>query len=569
MPLRTSWMLLVALALPAHLLADEPRDPFRFVPRQAEVVVRVERPRALLDTVLADPLVQEAYRLTGVREAYDSTNFRRLYQLLAHVEKVLGTDRYDLLDAVAGEGIVVAGRFSTPGALLIVQSRDPVLLERFVGLAFDLAEKEIARQEGKVRIERKKVDGIDTFRFDKFKGALVDGALLISSDDAVLRKAIDVKSGDRLAGSKEFREARQGVPATARAWAWLDLEAVRKLPGFKTGFEAGTQDPNVTFLFGGLVDLVKRAPHVTAYMAQEGTNWHLAIGMPRGREGMGGVAKMLVPEGEAASLPLLTPPGTLASSSYYLDLGAMWRHRRDIFNSKQADAMDKAEKDLASGPLLGTKLGKLFEQMGNHHRVVVATQRKPPYTKRPPAQVPAFALVVDMRDPNFGKAANLFLRGYGLVGVVASKGTVKMSEQEHAGQKLLCFRFPEDKPFAGDTNGIRFAFDPCFAVVDDQAIFSSTSELARDLVDELKKTTGPAQPATWRTQLLAHGGAEAIRANEDQALTQMILNSALPPGAARDELRRVIDLVEKLGSLRFEINYGSRDFHYDVIWQRK
>jgi hypothetical protein len=388
----------------------------------------------------------------------------------------------------------------------------------------------------------------------------------------VIRKAIDVargKSDERLSDTKEFQTIRASFPRNAYAWAWLDLEAVRKLPGFKTGFEAGTQDPNLTILFGGLIDLIKRSPHVTAQVAREGTGYHLTIGMPRGREGMGGVSKMILPESEAGSLPLLSPPGTLVSASYFFDLGRLWQHRRDIFNAKQADAMDTTEKDLAAGPLLGTRLGKLFEQLGNHHRVVVAAQRKPPYTTRPPAQIPAFALVADMRDPNFGKSINLFLRGYGLIGVVASKGTVKMSEEEYAGQKLLRFRFPEDKPFAGDTNGIRFAFDPCFAIVDDQAIFSSTSELARDLVDELKKTTGPAHPASWRTELLARGGAEAIRANEDQALTQMILNSALPPGAARDELRRVIDLVEKLGSLRFEINYGSRDFHYDVIWQRK
>ena len=50
-------------------------------------------------------------------------------------------------------------------------------------------------------------------------------------------------------------------------------------------------------------------------------------------------------------------------------------------------------------------------------------------------------------------------------------------------------------------------------------------------------------------------------------MTQLILTQALPPGAAREEVRKIIALVERLGTLGFEINYGQNDFRFDVKWQ--
>src|SRR5262249_33992215 len=37
--------------------------------------------------------------------------------------------------------------------------------------------------------------------------------------------------------------------------------------------------------------------------------------------------------------------------------------------------------------------------------------------------------------------------------------------------------------------------------------------------------------------------------------------------AAREEVRKIIALVERLGTLGFEINYGKSDFTFDVRWQ--
>ena len=101
-------------------------------------------------------------------------------------------------------------------------------------------------------------------------------------------------------------------------------------------------------------------------------------------------------------------------------------------------------------------------------------------------------------------------------------------------------------------------------------VVSSTVELARDLIDELKQGTREvASPATMRTTLFAQGVAAGLRASEDQLLTQVILGQALAPDSARKEIRAIIGLVERLGRLNFEINYNLNDFRFDILWQRK
>jgi hypothetical protein len=571
MPSPTTFLVCLALLFPASARADGPKDPLRFVPKQAEVVAKIESPRALLEAIEKHELVQEALKISGIRELYDSTNQRRLYQLIAYFEKELGKNKYELLDALTGGGVVVAGKFSSPaGVMVAVQTQDEQLLKRFVKMLHELAEKELARLEVKEPIRKTTYDGIETYRFGPVNAALVDGAVILASEDKILKTALDQHLGKQakepLSDVPAFQEGRKSIPAGAHVWTWLNLEAVKQLPNFKTGFEAGSQDPNVMILFGGLIDVIKRSPYVSASISQEKSDWQVRVRMPRGREGMSGISKMVVPQNDAGSLPLLQPPRTLASISYFMDLGQFWEHREKIFNKKQVEELDKAEKQ--SGKFLGgVKLGTLLQQSGNHHRVVFASPEKSPYKTPPTTKIPSFAVVLDTRDPQFAKSMNFILRGVALIGTFASKSGLKLVEEEHAGCKMVCYYFPEDKSFEGDPNGIRFNFSPCFVPVGDQLVMSSTVELGKDLIDELKRgSKSQSQPATMRTQLYASGAARALRDTEEQVMTQLILTQALPPAAAREEVRKIIALVERLGTLGFEINYGQNDFRFDVKW---
>src|SRR4029077_16035083 len=147
---------------------------------------------------------------------------------------------------------------------------------------------------------------------------------------------------------------------------------------------------------------------------------------------------------------------------------------------------------------------------------------------------------------------------------------LNLKEESYKGCDMVSYFFSETKKVEGDAANVRFNFSPTYVAVGDQFVVSATAELARDMIDVLQAEKKPkASKASMQTKLFASGFADIARANEDAALTQLILAQALPPTTAKNELRAILDLVDRLGSLRLEINYGQNDFRYDILWEPK
>src|SRR5262245_2878094 len=90
--------------------AEAPPDPLRLIPEQADLFIKFEKPRQLVDSLLNLEFVKQLQTLEAFQELYDSTNARRLYQLIAYFEKELGGRWPDVLDRLAGGGIVIAAK---------------------------------------------------------------------------------------------------------------------------------------------------------------------------------------------------------------------------------------------------------------------------------------------------------------------------------------------------------------------------------------------------------------------------------------------------------------------------
>src|SRR5262249_2952426 len=84
----------LALAPAAPGWAAAPPHALRLVPDHAALLVKIEQPRRLVESVLNLDLVKEVYNIEAVREFYDSTNARRFFQLVTYFEKQLGVSRF-------------------------------------------------------------------------------------------------------------------------------------------------------------------------------------------------------------------------------------------------------------------------------------------------------------------------------------------------------------------------------------------------------------------------------------------------------------------------------------------
>lgn len=571
-PLRHTLCTLACLALlPVGSRADAPADPLRLVPEQADLFLKVEQPRQLLETFTTLDLFKQLQTLDAVKELYDSTNYRRFLQLVAHFEKQLGTQWPDALDRLAGGGVLAVQFGPDPApALVVIQGKDEALLKKFAPLILQVIEQELARQESKDKLEKGEYRKIETYRIGKdFHAAVAGSAILLSNKDQVLEAALDrhldggKKSLANVAAVAEGHKLLGGAPL---AWAWLNLESARKQEGAKDVFAKPNDNAVLTVLFGGLLDVAGRAPFLCAGFYHDKDTFRLSFRMPRGREGL--PAEMVLhvpPTGEAGSRPLLEPKDVVFSTSFYLDAAKLWEHRAKLLNAQPAKDLEAFDEN-SGRYLAGSKLSGLLKQAAPYHRFVVAHQAKRGYKTAPKLQLPAFAYVLEMRDPDdFSRSVESILRATALLGAF-SEFKLRLVEEKHGDLEIVGYRFPENVKVKDDVNDLRFNFSPCFVRVGNQFVASSTLELCHELIDLLEKEAKDkpkSSPAANRARMYAEGGVEALKAFEDQLVTQAILGQAVPADEARQQVKTLLGLVRQLGVLHIETHYGEKDFRYD------
>jgi hypothetical protein len=561
-----------ALALAACARADAPPSPLRLVPDQADFVVQVHQPRRLVETATSSDLLKQVRTLDAFKEFFDSTNYRRFYQLVAYVEKELGMPWPQLLDRLAGGGMalgVKAGSDPAP-SLLVIQGSDEELTKKFARLALEVIQQERARQESKDRIERATYRNVEVVGVGKeFRAAQIGSTILISNNDQAMKRALDLHAGGKgsLAESKSLAEAQKLVPAGALATAWLSMENVRRPPEAAATFRPAPRDnQGLTVLFGGLLDVAGRAPFLAAGLYREKDDLLLTVRAPAGRDGMGPDAAVHVPpHGAVGTLPLLEPRGVLFSGSYYYDVGKFWDDRAKLFPDNQVKQFEEFDKN--SGRFLaGNKFSTLLTQAGPRQRLVVVNQPKVPYKVTPKQSIPAFAVVAEMRKPDeFARSLDTVLRGAALLAGTQVK--FKLVEEKHAGCDIVGYRFDEDAPFKQDVNDVRFNFSPCYVRVGDQFIAASTLELGRELVDLLQneqKAAPKGSPAASRDRLYGTGGAELLKVFEPQLIAQTVLDQATTLEEATKQVRALIALVGGLGDVQLDLTYDDSETRYDL-----
>ena len=189
---------LVAL-LTASAAAETAASPLRLVPDSADLLLEVKNPRRLVETVTNIDALKQLQQFPSVKELLDSTTSRRYYQFLAYFEKKLGADRMELLDRLAGGGVVLATKFGGEPApvLLVVQGKDEKLMKKFADTALDVIDQELARQDVNARPLKETYQGVETVHIGDFSAAVAGASLFVSNNEKTLQAALDLYAGNQ------------------------------------------------------------------------------------------------------------------------------------------------------------------------------------------------------------------------------------------------------------------------------------------------------------------------------------------------------------------------------------
>ena len=145
-----------------------------------------------------------------------------------------------------------------------------------------------------------------------------------------------------------------------------------------------------------------------------------------------------------------------------------------------------------------------------------------------------------------------------------------MKEHEHEGVTIVAYRFDENKPIPEDPDGLRFNFEPCFAIVGDELMVASTLELGKKLVTELKTSRkAEGHTAVLRGKGNAKGAADVLAGLSDPLITDAVLGRGIGLTDAQKEIAELVNFVKTLGTGRVELDVTEKEYRLDVVWELK
>lgn len=571
------WLLLL-LVWQTPLHAASP-DPLRFYPPgQTNVVLKIEKPKELIETLLNHPAAQKAQELALVKQFLDSADLRKFFQLLAYYERDLGAKWPALLDQLAGGGLTVGLNKlgDNAPALFVMQGTNEKTTSKFLEAAIAAVEDEIQRQGGKEGLLRRKYEGIEAIELSKDAYiARIGSALLLANKSDALKAAIDqhvVNTKDanakNLANSDLTAPARALLPKNPLAWLWVNLKPLKETPEGKDLFAMPRNEIVLTLGFAGWLDVARRSDFIAAGLYHQAGDWELTVRMPAGRDGLSTDAEIHVPRNAkvGGTLPPLQPKGMLFSHSFYFDADTFYQKRAAILPAQSAKDLEEGEKQI-SRFLLGSTLPKFLAAMGPHHRVVAAQpETVDRYKTQPGQRLPTFAYVVNMRDPSFARTMSSIIRA----GMIAVNEQVKTRswDEEIAGVPVFGYSFAEGVNVPDDPQNLRFNYQPCAATVGHCYIVASNKGFMKELIELVKQEKPDAvQAPNLQTRGSARGLGDFLNVAPDQTLAATILQQGLGLGDAKQQAEALLKYLQSLGTVEAETIYNPKDFALNLRWK--
>ena len=273
-------------------------------------------------------------------------------KLIAYYEKELGLPWPELLERLGGGGIVIAIKFDRAAnvpVLAVIQSKDADLLKRAVGLVRGVLDQELARQDSPQKPKVESYRGLEFTQIGEAYYAVAGPALLVANKPIAIQMVLDLYingSMESLANVSGPSDAAKLLAPNPLAALWVNLKPVQESPEGKETLQAAQERCRAIDFRRGAARRHRPIAIRRGRAVPDRGGFTGSVRMPAGRDATpDGFGLHLVPPDKAGSLPPLEPKNVLYSSSFYLDLAALWSQRND------------AEREFAQADRSGGKTG--------------------------------------------------------------------------------------------------------------------------------------------------------------------------------------------------------------------
>ena len=579
----------LALALPGllfqsagtdrELIAAEPLAPAsQWLPQNTVIVFEVSRPGALLDLALAPKTVEAVTSLPPYQKLASQPGFQQFRGAVDYLEFKLKTDWKTAVRKLLGGGVTFA---VAPGdaVLLIIDSEDAAMLNQLHETLLEFARGNANNQGEPNRVASADYRGVTGWTFNKGEAhAIIDNRLVMTNKPDAIKAMLDLRAepnGQSLAALPAYQAAKEAAGAEAVATAFVNLATLKQIPGVQKAL-TNEQNPLAALLFAGITEAVRESNWLAMGLSVESDTLKLATAVDGKVADPSGAAAFALPgEPDKGALPNLSVPGLIAGMSFYRDLHGFYAAKDELFPERSSGLI--FFENMMGIFFTGRDLTEeVLAETEPEVRVVVAKQEYDPSVGTPQLQIPAFAAIFRLRNPEkfaeiaeeaWQKALGLinFTRGQqALPGLIIDKpthGDTKFSAAHFSSADL------EDKEKA-DT---RFNFSPALAMVDDYLILSSAEGLARNLIDAVKKEVADSvKPLAGVHSVLEIDGrqvAAILGANRESMVRQNMVEEGRTQEEAEAQIGILLSLVEYLGQAKLDV--ASRDGLSEASFQLK
>ena len=567
--LNTLWLPVGALLVCSQLCAATPKlGPASLVPGNAIIVLQVTKPKELIGHAFDDQVVSLVQALPPYQEAMAKPDTQQALGLVRFFENKYDMKLPELLSTLMGGGITLA---VLPGEqhLLVVESEDAKMLSEIHEFFRTIAEGEAAKAGNAGRVKSAEYRGVTGWSFGPNEShAIVGKYLLLADKPEALKAALDLQAaqkdqadegGECIGAQPRFVHSQQALSDKAQIAAYADMRILKQLPGFRQALE-GKENPLARLLFAPLLAGANQATWLAAGVEIGASQVNIEVLADKTEGADSPLDSFAIPATSAdGAMPNLVVPRQIAGLSFYRDLHRFYASKDELFGERTSGLIffENMMGIFFSGKDLTEEV--LAETLPSV-RFVVAEQQYDQKTGTPAMQLPGFAAVIKLKDPEdfqlvvkeaWQKAIGLvnFTRGQkALPGLIIDTAT-------HEGiSYTTAFFSVADEADQGAVD-VRFNFQPALAVAGDYLIMSSTDALACDLIDAVKKESQEKTAAVAGEHSLALVNAaplaSILQANSDAMVRQSMVEKGKSRAEAEQEVQGLLTALKYLDDVRW------------------
>ncbi len=546
----------------------------QWIPQDAILVLEISQPKALLDSVLDPKTTKAVTALPEYQRLASQQSFGEFMGVLGYLEAMVGAQWKTVLRKVVGGGVTLAA--DAQGTVrLIVDAEDPQMLEKLHEVLLAIARGEAEKQGQPGRVASAEYRGVTgwTFGGGDEAHAIVGKRLLLSNKPQGLKDMLDLRAnagGKSLASVPAYQAAQRAAVSRGHtgsdtcATAFVNVGVLKQVPPLKEAL-GQSSNPLAALLFTGITESLRQSNWLALGLQVEGKTLTLHAAVDgKAIDPTGPSAFALPREVGKGSLPNLWVPRRIAGLSFYRDLHAFYAAKNELFPERTSELIffENMMGIFFSGlDLTDEVLGQTEPEV----RFVVAQQEYDPAVGTPGLQIPAFAAIFRLRDPDHfvEVVEEAWQKVIGLTnftrGQQAEPGLI-IDKPTHADTKFSVAYFRPPEEAGGKQIDARFNYRPSLASVGDYIILSSTDGLARDLIDALKKeiaaavkplvSVPTADCAHSLVEVNAEQLASILNANRDSLVRQNMVNEGSTKEQAETQMDLLITVVKHLGQAK-------------------